>query len=528
MLIIVAAQQQNPELDQLLAAYDSAHSRDQQEAVAQQIYAIAGPSIQGMIRRAAGARKLNEDQLDALAWQALMQGLSQCGIIRFRRADGVWETFVERCRQSGFGPGARVWSLLTPQRRSVLEHPYLKATTADALVRELNALIRRRDFYDPNAWAGVPLTDEARQLLVRGLDKLPSSELARFNALALVAAFPEITLPPAPPRNLFGYISSFVIPKMKPTIWETADGKRVDEYLVEVYNAVRPDIEAVQRMKSEGTLPDEWARLSPAERIYAHQKARLAKRYGPVIRWWNQQVQALHPGNPFQVDDHDSLRAAKELFTQHGKELPDSLWKSPASRYFLPVAALYPYGIRSITRMLDEQVRHGRASVPEHAPAPIAPAVQAPAWAQLLAGRQQDVYALVVQRVFSGSQHDIERSMGLFLAHNPRQSSQQVTAFLQTLPPDAAELIQEEGWPTIARQIDRVVLDEIRKPVTQAWLARSLGLPQAAVVASVLSIRKCVFARRAQGGEGHGLAPARGDFKSASIPTWAIIIRPVA
>jgi hypothetical protein len=178
--------------------------------------------------------------------------------------------------------------------------------------------------------------------------------------------------------------------------------------------------------------------------------------------------------------------------------------------------------------MLDEQVRHGRASVPEHAPAPIAPAVQAPAWAQLLAGRQQDVYALVVQRVFSGSQHDIERSMGLFLAHNPRQSSQQVTAFLQTLPPDAAELIQEEGWPTIARQIDRVVLDEIRKPVTQAWLARSLGLPQAAVVASVLSIRKCVFARRAQGGEGHGLAPARGDFKSASIPTWAIIIRPVA
>ncbi len=74
MLIIVAAGTPSLELDQLLTLYDSTRNRDQQEQIASQIYQIVGSRIQQMIQRAAGQRRLNADQLETLAWQALMAG----------------------------------------------------------------------------------------------------------------------------------------------------------------------------------------------------------------------------------------------------------------------------------------------------------------------------------------------------------------------------------------------------------------------------------------------------------------------
>ncbi len=365
------------------------------------------------------------------------------------------------------------------------------------MIRELNAQLRQRDFYDQNAWAGVPLSDEARQLLAKGLDTLPNSVLARFNSFALSSAFPEIKPPPPPQNNLLGYISSFVVPKMKPKIWQMSDGQPTDEYLTEVYSAVRQDIEAVCQLEVEGRVPDEWVGLSQAERISRHQKARLNKRYRPVIQWWDERVRQLQPGNPFAVSDQGSLSDAKTLLLQHAREIPESLWKNPGTRYYLPVATFYPYGARSIQRLLDSQARRSRNPVPPQAaaPSPASP-TQAPGWAQSLAGRER-VYEMIVGRLFGGAQHDIEREIGFFLARNPRPSGQQVATFTRGLSPVAAELVKDEGWGNLARQVDRLVIQELGKQGTQEWLAREMGTPEAKRGAAVQSLCRGVLVKLA-------------------------------
>jgi hypothetical protein len=59
------------------------------------------------------------------------------------------------------------------------------------LRNELNELLKTRNFYDRSAWDGVTLGPEATDLYQKGLDQLSDEQLARFNRLALQAAYPE-------------------------------------------------------------------------------------------------------------------------------------------------------------------------------------------------------------------------------------------------------------------------------------------------------------------------------------------------
>src|SRR5690242_16240762 len=178
MIYIIAAATTDPALEELLNQYDNAQDDEAREQIAADAHKLVGGKIKSMIQSAAGQRKLNPDQLEAISWQVLMQSLGDAGIPKIKRGDGVWENFIEMVRR-GHPVGKRIWHLLAPPVRQELERNphYLKAPAADALVRNLNMLLRRRDFYDPSDWQGVAVPDEARALLAQGIGNLPTSEL---------------------------------------------------------------------------------------------------------------------------------------------------------------------------------------------------------------------------------------------------------------------------------------------------------------------------------------------------------------
>ncbi len=101
-------------------------------------------------------------------------------------------------------PGRRVWELLDEPTRRMLQQ---QATEPNAAVRfrplgdSLQAMIARRDFYRAEDWAQVSLPKAARELAAQGLETLPPDRLARFNRLALDAAFPD-EIAPLPPKQL--------------------------------------------------------------------------------------------------------------------------------------------------------------------------------------------------------------------------------------------------------------------------------------------------------------------------------------
>jgi hypothetical protein len=79
---------------------------------------------------------------------------------------------------------------------------------AEQMPRILSKTLRNKKFYDEKSWEKVTLGEEAKELKKKGLDKLSTEELGRFNRLALEAAFRESL---APSRRttftytLFGY-----------------------------------------------------------------------------------------------------------------------------------------------------------------------------------------------------------------------------------------------------------------------------------------------------------------------------------
>jgi hypothetical protein len=56
------------------------------------------------------------------------------------------------------------------------------------LVPELNSMLARRNFYDPEIFRGIALPHEAEELLARVPDKLGKRELFRFNRIAFQSA----------------------------------------------------------------------------------------------------------------------------------------------------------------------------------------------------------------------------------------------------------------------------------------------------------------------------------------------------
>lgn len=492
MTIIFADTDTDTDLSALAERYDRAKTPSERDQVAAEIFALIGGRIKAMIKRV--GRGLGQDDLDGFAREAVVEALENSGVTRIKRSDGLWEALIQR-HTDGHSVAKRVFGLLLPATRKALESPYLKATTADQLVREINGMLRRTDFYSPNAWIGVSLPGEARALLAKGIENLSGTELSRFNALALSAACPEITIPQEPPpRSILGYVSKFWLPSAKSRIAEHGGVPPMAEYVIEAKNALKPVMEQLRQMETAGTMPPELARLGPAQRIYTLHRQLQQEKFGPTIQWWNDKIRELQPQNPFVVNSTSSLRAAKELFGKNPGKVSEKLWKEKGSPHFLPVSLFEPFGIDVIQRMLDSNAGSaGRVQTEKASPsAPSSGDMQAAKW--LRDGHQSRAFSWLVNMLFG--QDEIEFTVGNFLAQHPSPTRQEIERFTENLPEDMADDIDSYGWNNLTLAVDRAVLDAVRDPKMQAELSRALKAGNATVMAMVDGVRRAVFCRK--------------------------------
>ena len=503
-MYIIAETKTDQNLEDLIDQYDFAKSDEQREQFAAEVYRLVGAKIRSMIQYAAKGHRLSQDQLDALAWQALFKGINETGIQHFKKSSaphGDWTPQIEKmiaaARINEPSPSGRIWSMLSEATRAaILQNPtYIKTSVQHALIADLNAMLRRPDLYSSRLWHRDSVSFEARDLLSRGIEKLSASQLARLNVQIIASAFPGISIPPVPQRNLLGYISRSVIPTMKPAIFETATGRTTDRTLTEAWNALKADIAAVQQMESTGALPDEWNSLSEAGRIYEHQKRRLNERYGPALSWLNDQVKRIQPQNPFIVNSASSLKYARELLEQDG--VPPELYQK-GGQYYLPADAVRPYGTQTIERLLSTE-GFARPSKPQAAPV-------VPLYAQqpesedamrlLQGGHESRAFKYLVDKLFSRPGYELEHSVGVFLATTPRPTNVQIDVFLEQLPESDAEAIQNSGgFRQIVQQIDSEIVNVIQhQPEIQRELMQMFGSPRP-VASAINAIRRTAFLR---------------------------------
>jgi hypothetical protein len=86
----------------------------------------------------------------------------------------------------------RVWELLAGKLEEVKPGKVPLKRLMPEIVGALNDLLRKRDFYHPEAWRGKGLDQETRTLLEKGIDELDPDELIAVNRKLLEAAFPGI------------------------------------------------------------------------------------------------------------------------------------------------------------------------------------------------------------------------------------------------------------------------------------------------------------------------------------------------
>lgn len=499
-MIVIFAENVGTELEEqvneLADQFGRARTPDERDRISEKVYALVGNNFKSMLGNASKGFRLPSQELEALAWQGLLEALSNSGISRLKRSDGVWETFIQQCLHSDQPAAKRVWNGLSPDLRKTLETTvYLKSTICDALVKELNALVRRPDLYNANAWAGVTLKDEARVLLHKGIPNLSATELSRLNLLLMASAFPEIKAEAAPPeRNLIGYFAKFFMPKAKSEMAEMAGAQPMSEYMIEARNIIQPIIEELTQLEAAGKLPPNLARLGLAERIYTRQRERLQVRYGPVIQWLNGQIKALQPQNPFAVNSPSALRAARQLLESNN--VPERLWKEKGSPNYLPVSALEPIGVGTIKRVLEI----GSPKKQDTRRQPEKPAQSAPSSGDsqavylLYGGHQAPAFRYLIENLFDENQ--AERSVGMFLAGNPRPNKAEVEQFMGSLPDDMVDDVESVGgWDRMVYQIDQQVLNQVRDPQSRAEIVRALELEPSEVMAATDRIRRIIFGR---------------------------------
>jgi len=484
--------------------WDFSRTPEDRERVAREIFDLIGNRIKEMFTRTPLGKRLTPDQAESLAWQALHRGLELSGVSRFIRmnaSSGDWASVIQKCRPgqgTQTASGARIWSMLSPAFKATLANrPPLQASTRvldEAFVRELNAVLRRRDLYDSAAWSGVKIPDEAQALIEKGVDKLPMTDLSRLNLLLVASAFSGLSVPAKPQNLLLGYVHQ-ISQHMKRDVYEAATGQSWDSTAMDTYGFLREDIEAVQRGRSSGEL-DTATPL--AEQIYNHQRERLNRRYAKVIEWWNSMIARLQPSNPFRLTNAHSLQTAKELLEANKSRVPENLWKFPNSPNYLPTRALHIYGLGSIQRMLSTLNIGVAAPVPaKQQAAPVA--TQAPqalaedaAMQWLRGGHASKAYSFLVNRLFEPG--SVEFLIGHFLTQNPMPTRPMVTDWIQSQSEQIEEEVQYAGgWDRLVREIDVKVLAAVKDKGTIAELQEALGTPQA--IQAAVAVRWAIFGR---------------------------------
>ncbi|MCZ7647463.1 MAG: hypothetical protein M5U26_19770 [Planctomycetota bacterium] len=489
MIIILAGGQIDlGMLDGLVALYDAAKTESERERAFEDIYALAGERLRAMVWRAAGGASLDGTDVDTLAREALGRALRESGVARLHRVQGDWQALLGALLGGRNEAGRRLWGLLTPalQERMRQSQRYLKATDANVLLKELNALLTRHDLpvhlgLGPARTGAMP-------------------DIAYANAGMLVEAFPGAQIKVLrPPRNILGYLSKIVLPEMRKQIREMAGRRPLNAQDAAIMSALRPALKQYEEMKGTGTLPPELAGLPFAAAVNALYRADLDRRYGPARAWWEQMVRKIRPDNPFVVKDVISWRSAKALFEQAG--VPADQWREPGSPYYIPKGAMKPYGIQTVERVLglpSMRSLQGPGAGGEQRPLPRAPEA-APGWAGELAlshGGGADLYRQVVEQLFARPGYEAEHAVGLMLARSPNPTPADVEQYLGTIDAETAEVIREIGWASVAREVDRRVLEVVSDPARRGELARQTGQAPRALTAAVGAVRRALMARR--------------------------------
>ena len=112
-------------------------------------------------------------------------------------AKGLVEKIKSQQTKPEPSPGKQVWSVLSDDYKTQLTSD--DKTTRGRwsgmvylqLTGELNEVLSSRKLYDQAAWSGIELSDEARELLARGIDRLDEDDVPRLNRLLLEAAYPD-------------------------------------------------------------------------------------------------------------------------------------------------------------------------------------------------------------------------------------------------------------------------------------------------------------------------------------------------
>ncbi len=118
--------------------------------------------------------------------------------------DRLIERIVAAGKSDEPTPGRQIWEKLGENTKQELpskpSEAFARRMREVRFDNELREQLKARDFYDPRAWQKISLPAAARKLQRQGLEKLSDAELARFNRLALEAAFPGL-IAPAPPKQ---------------------------------------------------------------------------------------------------------------------------------------------------------------------------------------------------------------------------------------------------------------------------------------------------------------------------------------
>lgn len=106
------------------------------------------------------------------------------------------ETIKKEAQTQAPSPGHRILAQMTPQNQQLLLQldTDLLLERKEDMLRLLNNILTKSDFYSPEAWEGRSLPDEARQLA--GTKTLNPENQARFNRLLIEAAYPSAFLSP--------------------------------------------------------------------------------------------------------------------------------------------------------------------------------------------------------------------------------------------------------------------------------------------------------------------------------------------
>lgn len=109
-----------------------------------------------------------------------------------------WPDLIRRLQDEGAAdepsPARRMMTRLNAEARELLmqlDPDGLTNAHIGGMVQQLNGLLRQRDLYSEEAWAGIAIPDAGEELLARDRAELETSEVVRLNRILLRAAYPQ-------------------------------------------------------------------------------------------------------------------------------------------------------------------------------------------------------------------------------------------------------------------------------------------------------------------------------------------------